>query len=81
MYSHHSKRANKENKCTQAMLGTYMTFSCVRNMQNILCYALSSLKKGGYPSKKCEGTLVHMVALLNKNSDGILTAFCYDFVD
>ena len=82
MYSHHSKRANKENKCTQAMLGTYMTFSCVRNMQNILCYALSSLtqKKMCCPSKKCAGTLVHMVALLQKIYDGILTAFCYDFV-
>lgn len=53
-----------------------MTHSCVRNIQNVLHYTLSALTKNVLPLKKrCAITLVHVVALLQKNSDGILTVF------
>ena len=59
----------------------YDFFLCEKYAKHsLLCIIFSNTKKMCYPSKKCAGTLVHMVALLQKIYDGILTAFCYDFV-
>ena len=51
LYLYYYGRASKQNKFTHAMLGTCMTFSCVRNIQNLLHYTFSSLTK-----KLCKNT-------------------------